>query len=69
MSDLPDLVAELRERTAVVRRGGSESARQKHLDRAFFLNGRYLPRSSFAQWHGSESLTVDAPTAQLWTAS
>ena len=39
------------------------------LDRAFFLNGRYLPRSSFAQWHGSESLTVDAPTVELWTAS
>ncbi len=38
------------------------------LVRAFFLNGRYLPRSSFAQWHGSESLTVDTPTAQLWTA-
>ena len=35
--DLPDLVAELRERLAVVRRGGSESARQKHLDRGKLL--------------------------------
>ncbi len=33
----PDLVAELRERTEVVRRGGSESARQKHLDRGKLL--------------------------------
>src|ERR687892_1006412 len=32
-----DLVAELRERLAVVRRGGSESARQKHLDRGKLL--------------------------------
>ncbi len=37
MSELPDLVAELRERLAVVRRGGSESARQKHLDRGKLL--------------------------------
>ena len=37
MSDLPDLVAELRERTEVVRRGGSESARHKHLDRGKLL--------------------------------
>ena len=37
MSELPDLVAELRERLAVVRRGGSDSARQKHLDRGKLL--------------------------------
>ncbi len=37
MSDLSDLVAELRERTEVVRRGGSESARRKHLDRGKLL--------------------------------
>ncbi len=37
MSELPDLVAELRERTEIVRRGGSDSARQKHLDRGKLL--------------------------------
>jgi 3-methylcrotonyl-CoA carboxylase beta subunit len=36
-SGLSDLVDELRERMAVVRRGGSESARQKHLDRGKLL--------------------------------
>ncbi len=35
--ELGDLVAELRERLAVVRRGGSDSARQKHLDRGKLL--------------------------------
>ena len=35
--ELPDLVDELRERMAVVRRGGSDSARQKHLDRGKLL--------------------------------
>ena len=35
--ELGDLVAELRERLAVVRRGGSESARRKHLDRGKLL--------------------------------
>jgi 3-methylcrotonyl-CoA carboxylase beta subunit len=35
--ELPELVAELRERMAVVRRGGSESARHKHLDRGKLL--------------------------------
>ena len=35
--ELSDLVDELRERMAVVRRGGSESARQKHLDRGKLL--------------------------------
>jgi len=35
--ELGELVAELRDRLAVVRRGGSESARQKHLDRGKLL--------------------------------
>jgi 3-methylcrotonyl-CoA carboxylase beta subunit len=35
--ELDDLVAELRERLAVVRRGGSDSARAKHLDRGKLL--------------------------------
>src|SRR5690242_9602167 len=34
-----ELVAELRDRLATVRRGGSETARQKHVDR-----GKLLPR-------------------------
>ena len=36
------------------------------LNRAFFLGSTYLPRPSFAQWHGSVTLTAAAPTAQLW---
>jgi hypothetical protein len=39
------------------------------LDRAFFLRSSYLPRPSFATWHGSVPLTLGAPTAELWTAS
>ena len=39
MSTLSELSAELRERLAVVRQGGSESARKKHTDR-----GKLLPR-------------------------
>jgi 3-methylcrotonyl-CoA carboxylase beta subunit len=35
--ELPELVDELRERLAVVRQGGSERARQKHLDRGKML--------------------------------
>ena len=38
------------------------------LDRAFFLGPRYLPRPSFAQWHGSVLLTTAAPTQQIWPA-
>jgi 3-methylcrotonyl-CoA carboxylase beta subunit len=37
VSELPELVAELREHLAVVRRGGSESARKKHTDRGKML--------------------------------
>jgi len=37
VSELQDLVAELRERLAVVRRGGSESSRRKHTDRGKLL--------------------------------
>jgi 3-methylcrotonyl-CoA carboxylase beta subunit len=37
VTDLADLVAELREHLAVVRRGGSESARTKHTDRGKLL--------------------------------
>ena len=37
VSELPELVAELREHLAVVRRGGSESARKKHTDRGKLL--------------------------------
>ena len=36
------------------------------LDRAFFLNDSYRPRPSFAQWHGSVTLTAGAPTAVVW---
>jgi 3-methylcrotonyl-CoA carboxylase beta subunit len=37
VSELKDLVSDLRERLAVVRRGGSESARAKHTDRGKLL--------------------------------
>ena len=36
------------------------------LGRAFFLGTDYLPRPSFAQWHGSLTLTAASPTAQVW---
>ena len=36
-AELPELVAELHDRLAVVRQGGSESARRKHLDRGKLL--------------------------------
>src|SRR5262249_38695018 len=36
------------------------------LDRAFLLNGAYLPRASFAQWHGSVALTTGSPTTEIW---
>jgi hypothetical protein len=39
------------------------------LGRAFFLSTRYLPRPSFATWHGSIPLTMASPTSVLWTAS
>src|SRR5919107_132761 len=37
MSEMRDLVAQLRERLALVRQGGSESARRKHTDRGKLL--------------------------------
>ena len=37
MSEMRDLVAELRERLALVRQGGLESARLKHTDRCKLL--------------------------------
>lgn len=39
------------------------------LRRAFFLSTTYLPRPSFAHWHGSVPLTVASPTAVLWPAA
>jgi hypothetical protein len=39
------------------------------LDRAFFLSSGYLPRPSFADWHGSIALTAGSPTAVLWPAT
>jgi hypothetical protein len=39
------------------------------LDRAFFLRTSYRPRPSFAHWHGSVTLSVDAPQKEIWTAS
>jgi hypothetical protein len=33
--------------------------------RAFFLNRAYRPRASFLHWHGSLTLTTDAPTKQI----
>jgi len=39
-----------------------------HLKRAFFLGKNYLPRSSFARWHGSVTLTSGSPTAVIWSS-
>ena len=37
------------------------------LERAFFLGQHYLPRPSFAHWHGSITLTPGSPTATVWS--
>ena len=42
--------------------GSDASLTVTDLDRAFFLGSHYLPRPSFAQWHGTHTLTV----AELW---
>jgi hypothetical protein len=38
------------------------------IDRAFFLDDAYLPGASFVEWHGSQTLTPESPTATLWTS-
>lgn len=37
------------------------------INRAFFLDGSYLPRTSFIDWHGSVTLSPAQPTAALWS--
>jgi hypothetical protein len=39
------------------------------LDRAFFLRHNYLPKASFASWHGSATLTSADPTVGVWAPS
>ncbi|MDQ3680916.1 MAG: hypothetical protein M3378_10325 [Actinomycetota bacterium] len=36
------------------------------VNRAFFLDGSYLPQPSFIDWHGSVTLTPAQPAARLW---
>ena len=36
------------------------------INRAFFLDGGYLPEASFVTWSGSVTLTPASPTAVLW---
>lgn len=40
-----------------------------HLNRAFFLGHDYLPHPSFARLRLDTTLTVDSPTAVVWTGS
>jgi hypothetical protein len=35
------------------------------VQRAFFLGSTYLPRPSFLHWHGSLTLTADAPSQPI----
>lgn len=44
LADMSDLVSDLREKFAVIKQGGSESSRQRHLDR-----GKLLPRDRVDQ--------------------
>lgn len=36
------------------------------VNRAFFLDGSYLPSASFVDWHGSVALSTAEPAALLW---
>jgi hypothetical protein len=37
------------------------------LDRSFLLGSFYRPGASFAEWHGTTTLTAASPTAELWS--
>jgi hypothetical protein len=39
----------------------------KDINRAFMLDSDYKPQASLMEWHGSQVLTVQNPTAVLWT--
>jgi hypothetical protein len=46
----------------------SSSATVTEVNRAFFLDGDYLPLPSFIDWSGSVTLTAAQPSATLWSA-
>jgi hypothetical protein len=54
-------------RTPVQETGASLTVTR--IARAFFLQQNYLPGASFIDWTGEKTLTQEAPTAVLWTAS
>lgn len=45
---------------------GGASLTVTDVQRAFFLGRTYLPKPSFVQWHGSKTLSIPSPTAEVW---
>ncbi len=63
-SDIDQIVAL---RTPITETGATLTV--SRISRAFFLNEDYLPDTSFVDWSGSQTLTEQAPTAVLWSAT
>lgn len=63
-SDVAEIVAL---RTPITETGATLTVSQ--VSRAFFLGEDYLPGTSFVTWNGSQTLTQQAPTAVLWSAT
>lgn len=63
-SDVAEIVAL---RTPITETGATLTVSQ--ISRAFFLGDDYLPGASFVEWNGSQTLTQQAPTAVLWSAT
>jgi hypothetical protein len=53
-------------RTTSGKKDSGVSITMTAINRGFFLDANYLPRSSFVTWAGSITLTQAAPSATLW---
>jgi len=62
-----DVVAVMAHRVSVGAPDAGSSITVTDVNRAFFLDGSYLPQESFIDWHGSLTLTPAQPTAMLWS--
>ena len=60
-------VVEIIARRVVVGSDTGASIVVTDINRAFFLDGSYLPLASFVDWQGSVTLTPAEPAAPLWT--